>query len=76
MDEKSPFDYQKPTDAMIPVIQSTRDVFKVAHQHLLSLPETRERSIAITKLEEAAMWAVKGIVFNHSETEFGTQTVN
>lgn len=25
-----------------------------------SLPESRERAIAITKLEESVMWAVKG----------------
>ena len=25
------------------------------------LPDTRERSLAITKLEEAVMWAVKGL---------------
>lgn len=63
METKNPFDYQKPTDANIPVIEATRDIFKTIHKNLLSLPESRERSIAITKLEESAMWAIKGIVF-------------
>ena len=31
-----------------------------------TMPEGRERSLALTKLEECRMWAVKGIVFaNH-----------
>lgn len=42
--EKSPFDYQKPTEANIPVIEATREAFKVLHAHLMTLPAGRERS--------------------------------
>jgi hypothetical protein len=27
-------------------------------------PESRQRSVAITELETAAMWAIKAVVFN------------
>ncbi len=60
----NPFDYQKPTDANIPVIEATREAFKTLHAHLLTLPFSRERATAITKLEESAMWAIKGVVFS------------
>ena len=30
------------------------------------VPESREKALAKTKLEEARMWAVKGIVLKHS----------
>lgn len=72
MDEaKNPFDYQKPHDLMIPVIEATREAYKVLHAHLLTLPACRERSVAITELETSAMWAIKGIVFNDPQTEHG-----
>jgi hypothetical protein len=61
--EKNPFDYQKPTDANVPVIEATREAYKVLYAHLLTLPHSRQRSVAITKLEESAHWAIKGIVF-------------
>jgi hypothetical protein len=60
----NPFDYMKPTEANMPVVEATREAFKVLHAHLLTLPMCRENSVAITKLEECAMWAVKGVVFN------------
>lgn len=72
-DTKNPFDYQKPSEEMIPVIQATREAYKTLHSHLLTLPSSRERSVAITELENSGMWAIKGIVFNDSNTKFGTQ---
>jgi hypothetical protein len=73
---KSPFDYQKPSEEMLPVIEATREAYKVLHAHLLTLPASRERSVAITELETSAMWAVKGIVFNDPNTSFGKQGGN
>jgi hypothetical protein len=61
---KNPFSYHKPSEAMLPTIEGAREAFKTMNAHLLSLPPCRERSLAITKLEEAAMWAVKGLVMN------------
>lgn len=64
METKNPFDYQKPTDGAMPAIAATREAYKVVYAYLLTLPESRARSIAITHLEESGMWAVKGIVFD------------
>lgn len=64
MEEKNTFDYQQPSAAAIPVITATREAYKVVYAHLLTLPESRGRSLAMTKLEESAMWMIKGIVFD------------
>lgn len=63
---KNPFEYQKPDEAGIKQIESVRSKCKELHELLLTLPECRERSLAITKLEEVSMWANKGIVFNNN----------
>lgn len=34
---------------------------------LATVPEGRERSLAITKLEESVMWAMKGIALNQGD---------
>lgn len=36
------------------------------HAILAICPPGRERSIALTKLEEATMWAIKGLALNQS----------
>ena len=65
MDPKHPFEYQKPTSEHVAQIETVRKVLKEAHDVILAtIPASRERSLAITKLEEASMWANKGIVFN------------
>lgn len=62
---KHPFEYQRPTPEQVQQIESVRTVLKQAHDAVLaSVPPSRERSLAITKLEEASMWANKGIVFS------------
>lgn len=61
---KNPFEYQTPTEQHIAKITMVREKCKDLHELLLTLPESRERSIAITKLEEVSMWANKSIVFN------------
>lgn len=60
----NPFGYFKPHDDMLPIIQTTREAYSTVHKHLLSLPASRERSVAITELETSAMWAIKGLVLN------------
>lgn len=59
---KHPFDYHRPNDEQIAQIATVREGCKALHAVILTLPPCRERSLAITKLEEVSMWANKGIV--------------
>lgn len=59
-----PFEYQAPTPEGVKQITEVREGCKALHDTLLTLAPSRERSVAITKLEEVSMWANKGIVFN------------
>lgn len=61
---KNPFEYQVPTPTMVEQIQAVREECKRLHDVILEhVPSSRERSLAITKLEEVSMWANKAIVF-------------
>ena len=60
----NPFGYFKPNDDALPVIQSVRVAYKALYDHLMTLPPSRERSVAITEIETSAMWAIKGLVLN------------
>lgn len=43
-------------------IEATKQLFENVEAQLLTLPSNRERSLALTKLEEASMWATKAII--------------
>lgn len=64
MENKNPFDYQKPSEENIIKIEAVREAYKVLYAHLKTLQASRELSCALTKLEESAMWATKSLVFN------------
>jgi hypothetical protein len=61
---KNPFEYQKPNSDQVERIEMVRKALKQSHECIMNncLP-SRERSLAITKLEEVSMWANKSIVF-------------
>jgi hypothetical protein len=40
------------------------DAIDYAQMIIMNVPPCRERSLALTKLEESVMWAVKGIILN------------
>ena len=63
-EELHPFEYQKPTDAHVAKITEVREACKALHEVLLTLPDSREKSVAKTKLEEVSMWANKCVVFH------------
>ena len=60
----NPFGYFKPSEETLPKIQSVREAYTALYQHLLTLPASRERAVAITELETSSMWAIKGLVLN------------
>lgn len=63
--DNNPFVYHMPTPEQVRSIQHVRDILKLAYDHLMSeCPPSRERALAVTKLEECSMWANKSVVFN------------
>lgn len=54
---------QAPAPATIELIESVRSTAKELGRDIIDLcPDTRERSLALTHLEETVMWAVKSLV--------------
>lgn len=62
------FDYRKPTEESLDIMQKLRVAFKELDDLLSIIPHSRERALAITKLEESAMWANKGVVATQANT--------
>ena len=68
-----PFAYHKPSVKGAFAIDHLRTVFSEAARVVESTcPESRQRAIALTELETAAMWAIKAVVFNDPESEVGS----
>jgi hypothetical protein len=64
------FAYHKPSTDGLTKITELREAFSVVHQVILkSCPNSRERAVALTELETAAMWAIKSVVFNDEDSE-------
>lgn len=59
------FDYQKPTEEQLERIQSIREAFNLCEDTIVrsSKSKGREFALALTKIEEGCMWAIKGIVW-------------
>lgn len=51
-----------PDATQVAGIEATKQLFENVEAQLLTLPSNRERSLALTKLEEASMWATKAII--------------
>jgi hypothetical protein len=67
MDENRPsvFEYIAPTEASVKIINEFRAKCAELDGFIaMNLPVSRERSLAVTKLEEVSMWGNKAIVFN------------
>ncbi len=61
--------YHKPSASGLEKIKTLREAFSSLHNLIKEVaPESREKSIAFTNLETTAMWAIKAVVFNDSES--------
>jgi hypothetical protein len=61
---KDPFVYQKASETQSAKIQEIMAAAQSMSAVLMTLTPSRESSLAITKLEECAMWANKSVAFN------------
>lgn len=60
---KHPFDYHRPSEEQVKQIALFRDGCKALHALIVeTLPDGREKSTTITKLEEVSMWGNKAII--------------
>jgi hypothetical protein len=65
-----PFAYHNPSADGLKRITVLREQFSTVKRTIESTcPASRERSVAITELETAAMWAIKAVVFNDPASE-------
>lgn len=67
------FAYHKPGTQALMDINSLREAFSRLDEHIrMTCPDSRERAIALTEIETAAMWAIKSVVFHdpHSEASY------
>ena len=56
------FDYHAPDEVQLAMIDGYRDVAKIFRDSLMkTLPPSRERSLALTHIEEALMWSCKAV---------------
>lgn len=60
----STLQYVQPTEEQIAQMQNFRDKMEALYVEIKSLPPSRGVSLALTKLEECAMWLNKGITNN------------
>lgn len=61
--------YHKPSAAGLEKVAVLRKLFSSVHDQIVELsPKSREQSVALTKLEETAMWAIKAVVCNDPES--------
>ena len=62
--EKDSFDNHTPNEKQVEVIEFIRSQYKTARAALVNVPNSREKSIAMTQLEDSLMWAVKAVILN------------
>jgi hypothetical protein len=64
------YQYHKPSKEGLDKVAKLREAFSVLDDIVQELaPTCRERSLAITNIEQAAMWAIKAVVVHDPESE-------
>lgn len=65
-----PYAYHKPSEDGLAHINAIRNAYSHLERILVQhCPPSRQLSIAITNNEQAAMWAIKAIVFNDPQSQ-------
>lgn len=65
-----PYAYHKPSPDGLARITALREKFSEVQRAIEEhCPASRQRSVAVTELETAAMWAIKAVVFNDPKSE-------
>lgn len=65
-----PYAYHKPSTEGLAKINALRAAFSDVERAIRAhCPDSRQKSVAITELETAAMWAIKAVVFNDPASE-------
>ena len=65
MAAKHIFEYQAPDENQIQMIKKLREQYRLLYEAINALlPDSREKSLAITNLEQSNMWANKAVVFS------------
>ena len=68
-----PFAYHKPSDDGLKRITRLREAFSEISLIIEEVaPNSRQKAVAITHLETAAMWATKAVVFNDADSVVDT----
>lgn len=60
----STLQYVQPTEEQKTIMQAFRDKYETLLNDIKTLPASRGLSLAVTKLEESAMWLNKAITKN------------
>ena len=58
------FQYVQPTEEQVKTMQHFRDLYEALYKEIETLPANRGRSVAMTELEQSAMWLNKSITNN------------
>ena len=67
------FAYHKPSPTGLEAITKLRESFSAVKEFIeVWCPQSREKSVALTELETAAMWAIKSVVSNDPDSEVAT----
>lgn len=67
------FAFHKPSEESLKRITTLRESFSALGRMIAdTCPASRERSVALTELETAAMWAIKAVVSNDPASEAQT----
>lgn len=70
---KKTYAHHSPGAAAIAKIAELRKAFSHLHQIIEdTAPPSRERSVALTELENSAMWAIKSVVCNDPDSKVET----